>query len=122
MTREEDPIDLSLRFEGLERVERVLPDGAHVRLANQDAAGIHFLRRSYSFSDGIERGTGLLDVGLFFLAYQRDPRRQFVPMQSNLSHSDHLNAFTSHVGSAIFAMLPGVETHGFLGEELFEAS
>jgi deferrochelatase/peroxidase EfeB len=28
--------------------------------------------------------TGLLDAGLFFMAYQKDPRRQFVAIQTKL--------------------------------------
>ncbi len=36
------------------------------------------LRRGYSFVDGSD-GLGRLDVGLFFLAYMKDPRTQFVP-------------------------------------------
>ena len=39
------------------------------------------LRRGYSFSDGIDQRTAELDAGLFFIAYQRDPRAQFIPLQ-----------------------------------------
>ena len=39
------------------------------------------LRRGYNFVDGSD-GLGRLDAGLFFIAYQRDPRNQFVPVQT----------------------------------------
>jgi deferrochelatase/peroxidase EfeB len=44
---------------------------------------------------------------LFFLAYERDPRRQFIPIQQELARSDALNEYIQHVSSAIFAIPPG---------------
>ncbi|MFF8590280.1 iron uptake transporter deferrochelatase/peroxidase subunit [Streptomyces sp. NPDC015220] len=83
------------------------PD-AHVRLAHPDAnGGITILRRGYSFTDGTD-GLGRLDAGLFFLAYQRDPRNGFIPLQRRLSAHDALNEYIQHVGSAVFAIPPGV--------------
>ncbi|MFF0225534.1 iron uptake transporter deferrochelatase/peroxidase subunit [Streptomyces sp. NPDC004629] len=81
---------------------------AHVRLAHPDAnGGITILRRGYSFTDGTD-GLGRLDAGLFFLAYQRDPRTGFIPLQRRLAASDALNEYIQHVGSAVFAIPPGV--------------
>ncbi|WP_369213622.1 iron uptake transporter deferrochelatase/peroxidase subunit [Streptomyces flavofungini] len=83
------------------------PD-AHVRLAHPDANdGATILRRGYSFTDGTD-GLGRLDAGLFFLAYQRDPRTGFIPVQRNLARADALNEYIQHVGSAVFAVPPGV--------------
>jgi deferrochelatase/peroxidase EfeB len=83
------------------------PD-AHVRLAHPDSNnGITILRRGYSFTDGTD-GLGRLDAGLFFLAYQRDVRNGFIPLQRKLSASDALNEYIQHVGSAVFAIPPGV--------------
>ncbi|QKW27261.1 deferrochelatase/peroxidase EfeB [Streptomyces seoulensis] len=83
------------------------PD-AHVRLAHPDSNdGITILRRGYSFTDGTD-GLGRLDAGLFFLAYQRDPRKGFIPLQRRLSAHDALNEYIQHVGSAVFAIPPGV--------------
>ncbi|MGV9562954.1 iron uptake transporter deferrochelatase/peroxidase subunit [Streptomyces sp. NPDC003480] len=83
------------------------PD-AHVRLAHPASNnGITILRRGYSFTDGTD-GLGRLDAGLFFLAYQRDPRKGFIPLQRKLSASDALNEYIQHVGSAVFAVPPGV--------------
>jgi deferrochelatase/peroxidase EfeB len=96
----------------------VIPENAHVRLANQDRLGIHILRRGYNFTDGLDPRVGQLDAGLFFLAYQRDPRTQFIPMQQRLAEHDALNEYIQHVGSAVYAVLPGVRRGGWLGETL----
>ena len=67
---------------------------------------------------GIDRRTDQLDAGLFFIAYQRDPRTHFVPLQRQLAASDALNEYIKHVGSAVFAVPPGVRDGGFVGETL----
>ncbi|WP_327270284.1 iron uptake transporter deferrochelatase/peroxidase subunit [Streptomyces sp. NBC_01218] len=83
------------------------PD-AHVRLAHPDTnGGATILRRGYSFTDGTD-GLGRLDAGLFFLAYQRDVRKGFIPIQRGLARHDALNEYIQHVGSAVFAVPPGV--------------
>jgi len=52
---------------------------------------------------------------------ERDPRAQFVPIQARLAAKDRLNEYIQHVSSAVWAVLPGVETHdGYLGQTLFE--
>ncbi|WP_330457544.1 iron uptake transporter deferrochelatase/peroxidase subunit [Streptomyces sp. NBC_00820] len=95
------------------------PD-AHVRLAHPDAnGGITILRRGYSFTDGTD-GLGRLDAGLFFLAYMRDVREGFIPLQRKLSASDALNEYIQHVGSAVFAVPPGVrDQDDWWGSTLF---
>jgi deferrochelatase/peroxidase EfeB len=97
----------------------VTPVDAHIALANQDANAIHFLRRGYNFTDGVDATLGQLDAGLFFLAYQRDPRAQFIPMQDKLARIDALNEYIKHVGSAVFAVPPGIAPGGWIGETLF---
>jgi len=97
----------------------MLPD-AHVRLAHPDTNdGARMLRRGYSYTDGTD-GLGRLDAGLFFLAYQRDIRRGFLPVQTRLARSDALNEYIQHVGSAVFAIPPGVrDAADWWGKELF---
>ncbi|MEV6616490.1 iron uptake transporter deferrochelatase/peroxidase subunit [Streptomyces sp. NPDC051051] len=94
------------------------PD-AHVRLAHPDSNhGATLLRRGYSFTDGTD-GLGRLDAGLFFLAYQRDVRKGFIPVQRNLA-TDALNEYIQHVGSAVFAIPPGVrDADDWWGRTLF---
>ncbi|MFE9630610.1 iron uptake transporter deferrochelatase/peroxidase subunit [Streptomyces sp. NPDC006463] len=93
---------------------------AHVRLAHPDSNnGATILRRGYSFTDGSD-GLGRLDAGLFFLAYQRDVRKGFIPIQRQLAKSDVLNEYIQHVGSAIFAVPPGVrDKDDWWGRTLF---
>ncbi|WP_330296158.1 iron uptake transporter deferrochelatase/peroxidase subunit [Streptomyces sp. NBC_00503] len=95
------------------------PD-AHVRLAHPDTNdGATILRRGYSFTDGTD-GLGRLDAGLFFLAYQRDVRKGFVQIQRRLSKNDSLNEYIQHVGSAVFAVPPGVrDKDDWWGRALF---
>jgi deferrochelatase/peroxidase EfeB len=103
------------------------PDGepaiaktAHVRLAHPTVhGGARLLRRGYNFVDGSD-GLGRLNAGLFFIAYQRDPRTQFVPIQTKLSRNDDMNEYIRHVSSGIFACPPGVTgSDDFWGSALF---
>ncbi|MEU8765255.1 iron uptake transporter deferrochelatase/peroxidase subunit [Streptomyces sp. NPDC048659] len=95
------------------------PD-SHVRLAHPDSnAGATILRRGYSFTDGTD-GLGRLDAGLFFLAYQKDVRTGFIPVQTSLARADALNEYIQHVGSALFAIPPGVrDKDDWWGRALF---
>jgi deferrochelatase/peroxidase EfeB len=97
----------------------VIAADAHVRLAHPDHnGGARMLRRGYNFVDGSD-GLGRLNAGLFFMAYQRDPRRQFVRVQRQLSRLDSLNEYLRHVSSALFACPPGVSGPGdFWGRTL----
>ena len=92
---------------------------SHVRLAHPTTnGGARMLRRGYSFTDGTD-GLGRLDAGLFFLAYQRDVDKGFVPVQRSLARDD-LNEYIQHVGSALFAIPPGVrDTDDWWGRALF---
>lgn len=96
----------------------VIPVTSHVHLAHPDnLGGVQILRRGYNFADGTD-GQGHLDAGLFFLAYQRDPGRQFVPMQRALARADRLNEYIEHTGSALFACPPGLTAGQDWGTQL----
>jgi len=99
----------------------VIPLNAHIRLAAPETNnGQKILRRGYSYTDGIDPTTGLLDAGLFFIAYQKDPRKQFVPIQTRLGQQDNLNEYIRHTGSALFAVPPGLAAAGdWWGKALF---
>ncbi len=110
-----DEIDFNAT--GADRQPLIKKD-AHIKLAHpSNNGGAELLRRGYNFVDGSD-GLGRLDAGLFFMAYQRDPRRQFVPIQRRLS-KDALNEYIKHVGSGIFACPGGVQDGSFWGEKLF---
>jgi deferrochelatase/peroxidase EfeB len=101
--------------------EPVIAVDAHMRLAaHENNDGLRILRRGYSYTDGMFSDSGELDAGLFFIAFQRDPRTQFVPLQRKLSASDALNEYIEHVGSGLYACPPGVSSSGdFWGSALF---
>ena len=94
---------------------------AHVRLARQSDEE-KILRRGYSFTDGFDAERGQLDAGLFFISFQRDPHKQFVPLQRRLAANDRLNEYIRHTSSALFACPPGATEGGFVGEHLFAGS
>lgn len=93
---------------------------AHVRLAHPTQNhGAVLLRRGYNFVDGNDE-LGRLNAGLFFIAFQRDPRAQFVPIQLRLAKNDAMNEYVRHVGSGIFAVPPGASVGSYIGAGLFE--
>jgi deferrochelatase/peroxidase EfeB len=97
----------------------VIPADSHVRLASaRENGGVQILRRGYSFTDGVDQSLGELEAGLFFIAFQRDPERQFVALQRRLGVHDALNEYIKHVGSALFAVPGGAAEGGFVGEAL----
>ncbi|OPC80623.1 deferrochelatase/peroxidase EfeB [Embleya scabrispora] len=99
---------------------KALPEKSHVRLSHPDTNnGATILRRGYSFVDGSD-GLGRLEAGLFFLAYQRDPRKGFIPVQQRLAANDAMNEYIQHVGSALFACPGGVRgADDYWGKALF---
>ncbi len=121
------PIGYANEFDALDfttkssRGTPLIDMAAHVRLASADnLGGIQILRRGYNFTDGTD-GFGHLDAGLFFIAFVRDPRRSFVPMQTALSRSDALNEYITHTGTALFACPPGLaegDTSAYWGSTL----
>jgi deferrochelatase/peroxidase EfeB len=110
-----DLVDLAAQDE---KGNPLVPARSHVRLAI-GGGSIKVLRRGYSFTDRLDPRTGQFDAGLFFIAFQRDPRSQFVPLQMRLAQHDALNEYITHTGSAIFACPPGAREGGFVGEGLF---
>jgi deferrochelatase/peroxidase EfeB len=115
-TREHDEPDFAaIRPDG----SPVMPATSHVRLAHPaQNGGAHMLRRGYSYVDGSDT-LGRLDAGLFFLAYQRDPRTSFVPVQQRLARADALNEYIRHTGSAVFAVPPGAREGEHWAQALF---
>jgi len=96
----------------------LLPDDSHVRLAKEVDKPL--LRRSYSYSDGIDEKTGQFDTGLLFISFQKDPDN-FVKVQTNLGATDKMNEYVTHIGSGLFACFGGVEKGGYIGQKLLES-
>lgn len=99
--------------------EPLIAVDSHVALAHPSRFdGVRMLRRGYNFVDGSD-ALGRLDAGLFFLAYQRDIRTAFLPVQTELARSDRMGEYLRHVGSAAFAVPPGLPDGGdFVGQTL----
>jgi len=95
----------------------VVPDFAHIRQARARSDDELMLRRGYSYDD---TSGDRQDAGLVFAAYVADVDRQFVPVQRRLAENDLMNRWTTPVGSAVFAILPGTGDgpDGWLGRSL----
>ena len=97
----------------------IIPANAHIRLASRDSNdGIQILRRSYSYTDGIDPELGTMLSGLFFIAFMKDPK-QFITLQNRLGASDALGEYIQHTGSGLFACPPGLTAGRYWGEDLF---
>lgn len=121
-----DPLDLDREdAEG----NPVITENSHAAMAapeNNDGAQI--LRRAFSYDNGLIqtaerwppwRQLTTFDAGLLFQCYQRDPAQGFVKIFTRMAQIDMLNQFTTHVGSGLFAIPPGVVGNGFVGERMF---
>jgi len=99
--------------------EPLVATDAHVRLVHSsNNGGVKMLRRGYNFVDGSD-GLGRMDAGLFFLAYVRDPRSHFIPIQMKLGLGDGLSEYLQHTGSALFAIPPGIAQGEYVGQAPF---
>lgn len=107
----QDPVDVNAVDElGLP----VIASQSHVaRAAPRDADEVMW-RRGYNYLHGAE-------AGLLFASYQRDPRTSFIPVQQRLASVDALNEWVSAVGSAVYAILPGLSAGELFGEQLLAA-
>ncbi|WP_129657242.1 Dyp-type peroxidase [Rothia uropygialis] len=124
--KETDPADLSAKTPvGFP----VIADYAHIRRATAQTPVERILRRPYNYDLPVSNASGLAKAGsseggvsrtgLIFASYQADPVKQFVPIQKRLAELDMLNTWTVPIGSAVFAIPPGCEEGGFIGDFLF---
>ena len=121
--------DAEVLEEQQEIIGRVRSTGAHLDKGSRPAAahaiqaspakngGARLLRRGFNYSAGV-LPDGSLDAGLLFLGFGNDPANQFVTIQRRLSEHDKLRDYTTPVGSAIFAILPGAKRGEYLGQSL----
>ena len=131
------PLGRSAEFDALDLAaedssgDPVVPLDAHVRIASpQENWNNTLLRRSYAYNDGLDasaepsgRLSPRVDAGLFFVAYQANPRLSFIPIYGELARGDALQRFTTHTASMIAAVPPAAPGPGhWIGEQLFAAS
>jgi deferrochelatase/peroxidase EfeB len=87
--------------------ERV-PLDSHIRLANPRTAATEdqrFLRRSWNYQRGFD-AAGQLDQGLIFVAFNQDPRRQFLTVQKRLE-GEPMTDYITPVGGGYFYVPAG---------------
>lgn len=110
-----------------------IPEDARMRLAAAATNdGAQILCRGCSYNDGVnftpERWprpgvrAWTTTPGLFFLAYQRDPRIGFIRLFEKMSRFDMLNQFVTTVGGGLFACPAGAQQGRFIGQGLFESA
>ena len=107
----------------------VIASYSHIRRSRTDNPDEKIFRRVYNYdlpvadASGMSRSGdisgGVSNTGLIFASYQSDPTKQFVPIQKKLDEMDMLNTWTVPIGSAVFAIPPGCEEGGFIGDGLF---
>jgi deferrochelatase/peroxidase EfeB len=97
----------------------LIPVDSHVSVVSPERnQGVRILRRGYNFVDG-SNALGGLDAGLFFIAYVRDPRTHFIPLQTKMAGNDAMMEYLQFTSSAIFAVPPGMKPGEHVGQALF---
>ena len=99
----------------------VIPPNAHIALARHRNDDEQFLRRPYNYDDAPSSGPHHRQR----VDFRRIPARSrpaIHPRQGRLAAADALNQWITTIGSATFAILPGVLTPtGYLGQTLLES-
>jgi deferrochelatase/peroxidase EfeB len=98
-----------------------IPLDSHIRLARPrtpETEDQRILRRSYNYSRGIDL-SGQLDMGLLFVAYNRDTARQFTKIQERLA-GEGLVDYVVPTGGGYFYVPPGSsDAQDWVGSRLF---
>lgn len=95
----------------------VIPEFSHLARARTGDRRERIFRRGYNY-DQQPDGTSVSDSGLIFVSFQADVDKQFIPIQRRLDDLDLLNEWTTPIGSAVFAIPPGCQEGGYIGETL----
>ncbi|MFO7689536.1 MAG: Dyp-type peroxidase [Cryobacterium sp.] len=96
----------------------VIAEFSHMRRARSDNPAERILRRGYNYDDLPQAGR-ISNSGQLFVSFQADVDAQFVPIQRRLDELDLLNEWTTPIGSAVFAIPPGCQSGGYIGDTLF---
>lgn len=81
-------------------------------------------RRAYNYDlppVGQDSFNDTANSGLIFICYQKDPRKQFIPIQQRLDESDRLNQWVTHIGSQVYFCPQGTDTNQYWGQTLLES-
>lgn len=108
-----DDVDLGARDE---HGRPVIAPHSHVRRSHPDLnGGARIFRKGANYEVVTDEHP---ETGLLFSSYQANLSAQFLPLQVSLDHADELNEWTTAVGSAQFAVLPGFAEGEWLGQRL----
>lgn len=98
----------------------VIAPNAHAARAQARNASERMFRRPFNYVHQADSGAEP-QQGLLFAAYQADLATAFVPVQKRLDESDALNTWITHIGSAVYAIPPGIAEGSYPGQALLEA-
>jgi len=93
----------------------IIAPQAHAARAQARTGAERMIRRPYNYTIDTAKGA---EEGLLFAAYQADIGTAFVPVQKRLAELDALNTWTTHIGSASYAVPPGAAQGSFIGDTL----
>ena len=110
---EHDELDLQAR-DGDGRL--VIAETSHARLSHHsENDGRRIFRKGLNY---VQDNGPSRESGLIFLSHQADVAGQFLPLLARLDAADALNEWTTTIGSAVFALPPGVRPGGWLAQKL----
>ncbi|MFW9041484.1 Dyp-type peroxidase [Corynebacterium striatum] len=120
-TDEFDPVDLEARDSfGLKAID----PSSHVARAHppKDHPEQKILRRPFNFNlaPSPDNPGELSNAGQIFICFQKDPTKQFEPIQARLDEQDQLNTWITHIGSAMYYVPAGTSGGSYWGESLLE--
>ncbi|KAB1503732.1 Dyp-type peroxidase [Corynebacterium sp. 320] len=91
----------------------VIDPKSHVGIAA--GLGTTMRRRAFNWDNDVTLDA---ESGLIFICFQNDPDHAFTPLQRKLAANDRMNTWMTHIGSAVFWIVPGTDAESYWGESL----
>lgn len=105
-----------------ENGEYIIDRNSHLALSREqdDLPNDALRRRAYSYDDPVDGTPGSTNSGLVWISFQKNPDKQFTAIQKRLDKSDLLNEWITHIGSAVYWIVPGTSPDTYWGQVLME--